>query len=81
MRNLQKLKRHAGFIKVLRGMRNRSVLRTIRALEAQIQEHEEKLRRNPASRDASHWQGELKTFREQLELAKQEATRRKLHIP
>jgi len=74
------MKKHAGFIKILSGMRNKSVLKTIRSLETQIREHQDKLRRNPASRDTAHWQRELRTFQEQLELAKQEAIRRKLQI-
>jgi hypothetical protein len=70
--------RHANFIRQLKSMKDSSLRKTIRSLEDNMQEHLYKIANNPTSRDVPHWQSEINTFREQLELAIQEAKLRGL---
>lgn len=67
---------HKGFIKGLREMEDKSVRKTIKSLEKQIAKHAESLRDPNQIRSIPHHQQELKVFKEQLELAKQEAAMR-----
>jgi hypothetical protein len=67
---------HANFIEQLKNMKDSSLRKTIKSLEENIQEHLDKIANNPASRDVPHWQSEIRTFQEQLDLARQEAIRR-----
>ena len=68
--------RHQGLIDNLQGMSDRSLRRTIRSLEQNIDEHLQKIAGNPNSLAVSHWQKEIQTWTEQLELAVKEANRR-----
>jgi len=67
---------HKGFIDNLSGMSDRSLNRTIRSLQQNIDEHMDKIISNPNSTAVSHWQKEIRTWSEQLALAVGEAARR-----
>lgn len=42
------------------------------SLEKNISEHEAKIKNNPISRGVNHWQKEIKTWKEQLQILKDE---------
>jgi hypothetical protein len=60
--------RHKEFSESLKTMKDSNLRKTIRSLERRINEHLEKIAQNPASRDFNHWQSELRTFQEELDL-------------
>jgi RHS repeat-associated protein len=67
---------HKGFIDNLHGMSDRSLMRTVRSLERNIDEHLDMIAGNPDSLAVSHWRSEIRNWQEELELALQEAARR-----
>ena len=69
---------HQGLINQLVKMANRSLMKTIKSLEKQIAKHEKALSEPCQSQAKKHHEHELKVFREQLELASEEARRRGL---
>jgi hypothetical protein len=71
---------HIGFVNMLRNMADKSVRKTIRSLEKKILKHEEALK-DPAQQLAKrHHEHELRVFKEQQKLAKEEAARRGLGV-
>jgi RHS repeat-associated protein len=70
--------RHKGFIESLGRMKGASLQKTIRSLDRNIKDHLDKIKNNPGSRDAPHWQKEITTFTEQRDLARKELVKRGL---
>ena len=69
-----------GFARQLADMADRSIRRTVRSLERNIQEHLAKLADASQTLASRHHEHELRVLREQLELAEREALRRGIKI-
>jgi RHS repeat-associated protein len=65
-----------GFTKQCQTMADSGLRKTIKSLEKRLREHQDKIKNNPQSRDVPHWRGEIKTYKEQLVIARKEAKRR-----
>ncbi len=72
------LQAHQGFIILIRKMSNKSLLRTIKSLNKQIEKHERKLADKCQTQARRHHQHEIDVFKNQLRLTEEEAARRRL---
>jgi rubrerythrin len=72
------LQAHQGFVLLLKKMTDKSLRKTIKSLEKQIEKHEAKIADWCEKQAMKHHRHEVDVFTNQLKLAQEEATRRGL---
>jgi len=76
--NNQDNDRHGKFKEQVQNYKDKGLRKSQRNLKRRISEHQGKIKNNPESTAKNHWEGEMKTWREQLEIVKEEMLNRGL---
>ena len=76
--NNQDNDRHSKFKEQVQNYKDKGLRKAEKNLKRRIFEHQEKIKNNPESTAKKHWEGEIKTWNEQLEIIKKEILNRGL---